>query len=88
MKIKAYRPFLPPLAGFLALRSTSPSSSALDSSSDPPLLCLVLRLFGGSLGSDSPRLRVAWAFERLLGRVERGAMVVEMKGAVGQRVEG
>ena len=76
MEKGTYRPFLAFLAGFATLRSTFPSSPSLGSSSDPPLLFRVLRLFGGSLGSDSPRLRVAWAFGR---RVERGAIVVESR---------
>ena len=71
---KTYRPFLPRLAGFTAFGSRtlsshtsrpsssstlfSSSSSTLRLSSEPPLLCLVFRFFGASLGSDSPRFRV------------------------------
>ena len=64
------------------LRSTLSSSTTLGSSSDAPLLCLVLCFFGGSLGSDSPRLHVTRAFERLFGQVERGAIVVEEREVV------
>ena len=65
------------------------STTTLGSSSDAPLLCLVLRFFGGSLGSDSLRLHVTRAFERLFGRVERGAIVVEEREESGwAEVEG
>ena len=60
------------LAGLAAF--AAPSSSSISSD---PLLCRVLRFFGGTLGSDSPRFRVIGALERLLGRVERGAIDVE-----------
>ena len=67
------------LAAFPTPRLTSSPSPSMRSSStsDPPLLCRVLRFLGGSLGSDSPRFRVTGALERLCGRVVRGAMVVE-----------
>ena len=35
------------------------------------------------MGSDSPRLRVASALDRTLGRVEQGAMAVEMRERLG-----
>jgi hypothetical protein len=76
-----YRPFLDPLARFPVLGLTLVSSSTLRSSSEF-LLCLVLRFLGGSLGSESPRLRVTWAFERLFGRFERGAIMVEKKSGL------
>src|ERR1700678_3526206 len=66
-KKKKYRLFLECLPGFSTLGSTSSSTPALRSSSEPPLLCRVLRFLGGLLGSDSPLLRVTGAF-RLFGR--------------------
>ena len=75
-----YRPLLARLAAFARLHSTLLSFPAGRSSSDAPLLFLVLHFLGGSLGSDSPCLRVTWAFAWLFGWVERGAMVVDKRG--------
>ena len=67
-QIKTYWPFLPRLAGFSTFFSRSPSPT-FRSSSDPPLLCRVLRFLGSSLGSDSPRFLVIG-----VDRAMRGAM--------------
>ena len=40
--------------------------------------------FRGLVGSDSARLRVTGALERVWGRVKPGAIVVEMRNRVGR----
>ena len=64
-------------------QSTSLSSKSLQSSLDPPLLFHVFCFLGGTLGSDSPRLRAAGAL--VVDRVLQGGMVLRQDESYGGR---